>query len=90
MQIIDADRPITSAFSDAAAQRRYWEIEGFARVPCGGTHIRRAGEVGSIRLKRDNVGKGKERVNILLAQSNGSTEPSFRGTDELPPGLSSS
>jgi Ser-tRNA(Ala) deacylase AlaX len=65
--LVDANMPITSAFSDIDAQRRYWEIEGFARVPCGGTHLKRTGEVGPIRLKRDNVGKGKERVNILLA-----------------------
>ena len=66
-EIIRSDRPITSAFSDVSAQRRFWEIEGFSRVPCGGTHLKRTGEVGPIRLKRDNVGKGKERVNILLA-----------------------
>jgi Ser-tRNA(Ala) deacylase AlaX len=65
--IIAADQPIRSEFSDEAAQRRYWEIEGFSRVPCGGTHLRRTGEVGPLRLKRDNVGKGKERVNIFLA-----------------------
>jgi alanyl-tRNA synthetase len=65
--IIRSDRPITSAFSDMAAQRRFWEIEGFSRVPCGGTHLKSTGEVGPIRLKRDNVGKGKERINILLA-----------------------
>ncbi|HOG04600.1 MAG TPA: alanyl-tRNA editing protein, partial [Accumulibacter sp.] len=38
----------------------------FARVPCGGTHVRRTGEIGSIRLKRNNIGRGKERVEILL------------------------
>jgi alanyl-tRNA synthetase len=65
--IIDADTPIVSAFSDAAAERRYWEVPGFARVPCGGTHLRRTGEVGSIRLKRKNVGAGKERVEIFVS-----------------------
>jgi Ser-tRNA(Ala) deacylase AlaX len=65
--LIQADLAIESAFSDVAAQRRYWKIEGFSQVPCGGTHLKRTGEVGPIRLKRDNVGKGKERVNISLA-----------------------
>jgi Ser-tRNA(Ala) deacylase AlaX len=65
--IIEADRPITSAFSDAAHDLRYWEVEGLARVPCGGTHLRTTGEVGAIALKRRNVGKGKERIEILLA-----------------------
>lgn len=66
--LIAADHAIRSAFSDEAAQRRYWAIEGFARVPCGGTHVRRTGEVGLIDLKRKNVGKGKERVEITLQQ----------------------
>jgi Ser-tRNA(Ala) deacylase AlaX len=65
--LIVADHPITSAFSDAANERRYWEIEGFAREACGGTHLKRTGEVGAITLKRDNIGKGKERIEIYLA-----------------------
>ncbi|MDR3410641.1 MAG: alanyl-tRNA editing protein [Formivibrio sp.] len=66
--IIEADLPIISAFSDEAAQRRYWEIPDFARVPCGGTHLRSTREVGGIRLKRKNVGKGTERIEIYLAE----------------------
>jgi alanyl-tRNA synthetase len=64
--LIHADHPIISAFSDEAAEQRYWEIAGFARVPCGGTHLHRTGEVGEIALKRKNVGKGKERIEIYL------------------------
>lgn len=60
------DLPIVSAFSDESAGRRYWEIAGFARVPCGGTHLRRSGEIGGIILKRRNIGKGKERIEVLL------------------------
>lgn len=69
MVMIEKDLPIVSAFSDAELQLRYWEVEGFSRVPCGGTHLRRTGEVGPIRLKRDNVGKGKERINIYLVDA---------------------
>lgn len=69
--IVAADQPITSAFSDEAAGRRYWEIPGFARVPCGGTHLRRTGEVGALQLKRRNIGKGKERIEVLLADGLG-------------------
>lgn len=65
--LVAADRPILSAFSDEPNQRRYWEIAGFARVPCGGTHLRRTGEIGPISLKRRNVGKGKERIEIAVA-----------------------
>ncbi|HVI87039.1 MAG TPA: alanyl-tRNA editing protein [Dongiaceae bacterium] len=70
-EIVTWDMPITSAFSDPAAGRRYWEIPGFARVPCGGTHLRRSGEVGRIALKRRNIGKGKERIEVLLQDEAG-------------------
>jgi Ser-tRNA(Ala) deacylase AlaX len=66
INLIQADHPIISAFSDEPAQRRYWEIEGFARVPCGGTHLKRTAEIGGITLKRNNIGKGKERIEIYL------------------------
>lgn len=62
--LISANHPIISAFSDEASERRYWEIEGFARVSCGGTHLKKTGEVGQLSLKRKNVGKGKERIEI--------------------------
>ncbi len=65
--IIDANLDIYCAFDDETTERRYWEIAGFSRVPCGGTHVRRTGELGQIRLKRNNIGRGKERVEIYLA-----------------------
>ena len=37
--IIEKDLPIEKAFEDEATQRRYWKVEGFAKVPCGGTHV---------------------------------------------------
>lgn len=64
--IAEADRPITSDFSDRAAQKRFWAIAGLSRVPCGGTHLKRTGEIGAISLKRKNPGKGKERIEIRL------------------------
>ncbi len=64
--IIDSDRAIISAFADEQSERRYWELAGFARVPCGGTHLRRTGEVGTLRLKRNNIGRGKERIEIFV------------------------
>lgn len=64
--LIAQDTPILSAFSDEAEERRYWQVEGFAKVPCGGTHLKSTGEVGPIRLKRKNIGGGKERVEIYL------------------------
>jgi Ser-tRNA(Ala) deacylase AlaX len=66
MKIVNADIPIVSDFSDPENGRRFWEVPGFAKVPCGGTHLRSTGEIGEITLKRDNVGKGKERVVIKV------------------------
>lgn len=64
--LVAAGLPIVTAFSDEQAGRRYWEVEGFARMACGGTHPRTTAEVGKIRLKRKNTGKGKERIEIML------------------------
>ena len=64
--IIAADTPVISAYSDEAAEKRYWRVEGFGQVPCGGTHPRSTGEVGALRLKRRNPGKGRERIEITL------------------------
>lgn len=35
--IIRADKAIQTEFSNVEIQRRFWKIEGFAEVPCGGT-----------------------------------------------------
>jgi Ser-tRNA(Ala) deacylase AlaX len=66
-RIVESDSNILSAYSDEEKEERYWEIKGFARVPCGGTHLRKTGEIGPIALKRKNPGKGKERIEITLS-----------------------
>lgn len=68
-RIVAEDQPITSAFSDRAREERYWEISAFSRVPCGGTHLKRTGEIGAIELKRRNIGRGKERIEIFVGES---------------------
>lgn len=65
-QIIEENRPITSAFENETEERRYWKIEGLAKVPCSGTHPRKTGELGKMRLKRKNIGKGQERIEITF------------------------
>lgn len=65
-KLVNDDLPIKSAFSDSENEVRYWEINNFAKVPCGGTHIKRTGEIGEVVLKRNNIGKGKERIEIFL------------------------
>lgn len=65
-EIIDADHRIETGYTDIENQRRYWKIEGFAQVPCGGTHVKSTKEVGYVTLKRKNIGGGKERIEIML------------------------
>ncbi len=69
-EIIKKDLVIKTGFNDVEAQRRYWEIEGFSKVSCGGTHVKSTGEVGFVHLKRKNVGSSKERIEITLIDGN--------------------
>ena len=73
--LVAADLPIDSAFSDAANERRVWRIDGFAEVACGGTHLRRTGEVGPVALKRRNPGKDRERIEIALVDRDAAAPP---------------
>ena len=90
--MIEANQEIISAFSDEEKEKRYWEIRGFAKVPCGGTHLKKTGEIGEIELKRKNPGKGKERIEIYVSENSISFAPdpaklqpllSFPGSDGL-------
>lgn len=65
-KIIQQDLIIHTGFSDIKDQRRFWRIDGFAEVPCGGTHVKSTAEVGLITLKREHPGKGIERIEIRL------------------------
>ena len=67
--LIAADHPILTRFTDEANERRCWTIDGFAEVSCGGTHVGSTREVGRIELKRKNIGQGKERIEIRLAET---------------------
>ncbi len=66
--LIDQNLEIISAYSDEGSQKRYWKVANFARVPCGGTHLRYTGEVGKIKLKRKNIGKNKERIEVYVTE----------------------
>ncbi len=65
-KIIQSDAVIRTDFTDVLLQRRFWEIEGFSKVSCGGTHVKSTAEVGLVNLKRKNIGGGKERIEITL------------------------
>lgn len=47
--------------------RRIWEASEF-KTFCGGTHVKNTKEIGKIKLKRKNIGSGKERMEITLAE----------------------
>lgn len=64
--IITKNLPIQTGYHDISTQRRYWKIDGFAEVPCGGTHVKSTTEVGFVTLKRCNIGASKERIEIRL------------------------
>ena len=68
-EIIKSNRLIQTGYSDIANQRRFWKIDGFAQVPCGGTHVKSTAEVGFVTLKREHPGKSKERIEIRLVDN---------------------
>jgi alanyl-tRNA synthetase len=45
---------------------RIWKC-GPIEMLCGGTHVRNTGEIGAVRLRRKNPGRGVERVETSLA-----------------------
>lgn len=65
-KIIQANLPIEKGYINELAHIRYWRIQNIAKVPCGGTHVNSTAEVGMVKLKRDNAGKGIERIKITL------------------------
>ncbi|RLI09524.1 alanyl-tRNA editing protein [Candidatus Bathyarchaeota archaeon] len=46
---------------------RIWSC-GPIEMPCGGTHVRSTREIGAVRLRRRNPGRGVERVETTLAE----------------------
>jgi alanyl-tRNA synthetase len=62
--LVSKDLPIETGFSDG--EKRFWRIEGFPDMPCGGTHLKKTGEIGEVKIKRKNLGKGKERLEVTL------------------------
>ncbi|RLC74572.1 MAG: alanyl-tRNA editing protein, partial [Chloroflexi bacterium] len=67
----EADKVFTQSFEiktfwdEENPGMRIWECRGW-RIPCGGTHVKNTKEVGKTRLKRKNIGAGKERIEITL------------------------
>lgn len=54
-------------FSDKNDEnRRLWEYKDW-KSACGGTHVKSTKEIGTVQLKRKNIGSGKERIEITLS-----------------------
>ena len=51
---------------DEKSSDLWWWICEEWKMPCGGTHPQNTFEIGTVKLKRKNIGKGKERIEIYL------------------------
>ncbi len=67
--IFSQNIPVKIYFDEKNPGKRLWEPEGRKEwlCPCGGTHVKNLNEIGKIKLKRKNIGSGKERIEIMLA-----------------------
>jgi alanyl-tRNA synthetase len=62
--VVDEERPIEIWWD---GKKRFVKIEGYPAMPCGGLHTKTTKEIGHLKkLKRKNVGKGKERLEVFL------------------------
>jgi alanyl-tRNA synthetase len=70
-KIFQSDHPINTFANKDDPNRREWECPSLNQAcPCGGTHVSNTNQIGEIKLKRKNIGKGKERIEIILLNSN--------------------
>ncbi|MBU4493292.1 MAG: alanyl-tRNA editing protein [Nanoarchaeota archaeon] len=65
MEVINKGIDIKAFEDEKDPSRRLWEC-GKWLMPCGGTHVRNTKEIGQIKLKRNNIGAGKERIEVSL------------------------
>lgn len=60
--IIKGDSRI-AVYADVKDQDyRYWKVEGYLPVPCGGTHVRSTSEIGCLQLKLKSLGTQGIRI----------------------------
>jgi alanyl-tRNA synthetase len=76
-EVVCANLPVTVTFEDAATaaglrkpterpgELRVVSIEGIDRSACGGTHVRRTGEIGPILLRRLDRVRGAARIEFI-------------------------
>ncbi len=62
--VIQENRAIHLFPSAGDPTYRYFELEGFEAVPCGGTHVRSTSEIGPVTIKRKSMGKQGVRLYV--------------------------
>ena len=64
-RFLSEGHPVTIQVDDDGI--RHWSC-GPVEMHCAGTHVRNTREIGAIKLKRKNPGRGEERVETSLAE----------------------
>ncbi len=64
-KFIEEDHEVITNVDEEKPDLRWWVCDDW-KMPCGGTHVRSTKEIGRIKLKRKNIGAGKERIEITL------------------------
>jgi len=66
-RFIKEDHLITTKNDPDRQDLRWWQCEAW-KMPCGGTHVKSTKEIGTIKLKRKNIGAGKERIEMVVVK----------------------
>jgi len=66
-EVIRKGTEVKAFFDEQRKDYRLIQIDSLPPLPCGGTHVRNVSEIGAIKLKRENVGKGKDRIIVTLS-----------------------
>lgn len=64
-KLISDGLEIKTFYDEHEEGKRWWVCNDW-HMPCGGTHPRNTKEIGQIKLKRKNIGAGKERIEAYL------------------------
>jgi len=65
-ELFSQDIEIKTYAEEENSDKRVWECKEW-KCPCGGTHVKSTKEISKVNLKRKNIGSGKERIEITLA-----------------------
>ncbi|PIN74550.1 alanyl-tRNA editing protein [Candidatus Woesearchaeota archaeon CG10_big_fil_rev_8_21_14_0_10_37_12] len=66
-KFIEEGHEIKREFDSEKPDLLWWICETW-KMPCGGTHVKNTKEIGKIKLKRKNIGAGKERIEMVLTE----------------------